>query len=46
MITIMLADDHQVVRQGLRAILEADGDFSVVAESALPKYGIEAKRST
>ncbi len=34
MITIMLADDHQVVRQGLRAILEADGDFSVVAESA------------
>lgn len=34
MITIMLADDHKVVRQGLRAILEAENEFSVIAESA------------
>jgi two-component system, NarL family, response regulator NreC len=33
MITVMLADDHRIVRQGLRAILEADPEFSVVAES-------------
>ena len=33
MITVMLADDHQMVRQGLRAILEVDPEFSIVAES-------------
>jgi two-component system, NarL family, response regulator NreC len=30
---ILLADDHQVVRQGLRALLEREG-FAVVAEAA------------
>jgi two-component system, NarL family, response regulator NreC len=30
---ILLADDHQVVRQGLRALLEREG-FTVVAEAA------------
>ena len=30
----MLADDHNVVRQGLRALLEAEPDFSVVGEAA------------
>lgn len=33
MITICLADDHQVVRQGLRALLNAEADFSVVGEA-------------
>jgi two-component system response regulator NreC len=32
-ITIALADDHQVVRQGLRVLLEAEPDFSVVGEA-------------
>jgi two-component system response regulator NreC len=32
-ITIMLADDHAVVRAGLRMLLEAEGDMSVVAEA-------------
>jgi DNA-binding NarL/FixJ family response regulator len=32
--TIILADDHQVVRQGLRALLEQEPDFAVVAEAA------------
>lgn len=32
--TIVLADDHHVVRQGLRALLEAEADFSVVGEAA------------
>lgn len=33
MITIILADDHPVVRQGLRAFLETESDFQVVAEA-------------
>jgi two-component system response regulator NreC len=32
--TIVLADDHHVVRQGLRALLAAEPGFSVVAEAA------------
>jgi two-component system response regulator NreC len=31
--TIALVDDHQVVRQGLRALLEAEPDFSVVGDA-------------
>lgn len=34
MTTIVLADDHHVVRQGLRALLEAEPDLSVVGEAA------------
>jgi len=33
-ITIVLADDHHVVRQGLRALLQAEPDFSIVGEAA------------
>ena len=29
----MLADDHQIVRQGLKALLDAEPDFSVVGEA-------------
>lgn len=32
--TVVLADDHEVVRRGVRSILEADGGFKVVAEVA------------
>jgi two-component system, NarL family, response regulator NreC len=32
-ITIVLADDHQVVRSGLRVLLESDGRFAVLGES-------------
>jgi len=39
MTTIVLVDDHQVVRQGLRALLEAEPDFSVVGEAG---DGLEA----
>ncbi len=31
--TIVLADDHTLVRSGLRVLLEADGEFEVVAEA-------------
>lgn len=32
-INVLLVDDHAVVRQGLRALLEAEGDIDVVAEA-------------
>ncbi len=37
--TIVLADDHHVVREGLRSLLEAEPDFSVVGETG---DGLEA----
>lgn len=30
---VMLVDDHEIVRQGLRSLLEAEGDIEVVAEA-------------
>ena len=38
-ITVVLAEDHQVVRQGLKTLLESEPDLRVVAEAA---DGIEA----
>jgi DNA-binding NarL/FixJ family response regulator len=32
--TVILADDHDVVRRGVRAILEADGNFKILSEVA------------
>ncbi|MBO0846852.1 MAG: response regulator transcription factor [Nocardioides sp.] len=34
-IKVFLLDDHEVVRQGLRALLESGGDIEVVGESGL-----------
>ena len=31
-ITVLIVDDHAVVRHGIRALLEAEGDFTVVGE--------------
>lgn len=39
--TIVLADDHHVVRQGLRALLESEPDFSLLGEAG---DGLEAVR--
>jgi NarL family two-component system response regulator LiaR len=32
-ITVMIVDDHAVVRQGIRALLEAEGGFQVVGDA-------------
>ena len=32
--TIMLADDHQIVRQGLKRLLSKRGDFNIVGEAS------------
>ena len=31
---VLVADDHTIVRRGLRAILEAESDIEVVGEAA------------
>ncbi|MDO8491956.1 MAG: response regulator transcription factor, partial [Dehalococcoidia bacterium] len=31
--SVVLADDHHVVRQGLRTLLEAEGDIAIVGEA-------------
>lgn len=41
MIRVFLLDDHEVVRRGLKDLLESDGDITVVGESGLAE---EAKR--
>ena len=38
-ITVLLAEDHTLVRQGLRLLIEADGDIEIVGEA---KTGREA----
>ncbi len=43
MLTILLADDHPVVRQGVRTILEAEPGFQVIGEAS---DGLEAVRAT
>jgi DNA-binding NarL/FixJ family response regulator len=40
-IRILLADDHMVVRRGLRALLETRSDFSVCAEAGDGKVAVE-----
>jgi DNA-binding NarL/FixJ family response regulator len=44
-VTVLLADDHTVVRQGLRALLEAEEDMSVVGEAENGRQAVQmAKR--
>src|SRR5206468_12190617 len=40
-ITVLLADDHTVVRQGLRALLEAEQDMSVVGEAENGRQAVQ-----
>lgn len=41
MIRLILADDHPVVRAGLRALFSAEPDFTVVAETATAEEAVE-----
>lgn len=43
-ISVMLIDDHPVVRSGLRAVLEASGGVTVVGEAATGEAGVELAR--
>jgi DNA-binding NarL/FixJ family response regulator len=42
--TIVLADDHRIVRQGLRALLSAEEDFSVIGEADDGREALEVVR--
>ncbi len=42
-ITVLLAEDHMIVRQGLRLLIEADGDIEIIGEA---KTGREAVQMT
>src|SRR4051812_33639666 len=41
LITILLAEDHAIVRQGLCALLNADGDFEIVGEARTGREAVE-----
>ncbi|MBA3868486.1 MAG: response regulator transcription factor [Anaerolineae bacterium] len=40
-VTILIADDHAIVRRGLKILLEGDGHFKVVAEAKNGEEAIE-----
>ena len=42
---LMIVDDHEVVRMGLRAALEVEPDFAVVAEAGNGREAIEKARA-
>src|SRR5271155_4249825 len=42
-ISVLLVEDHMIVRQGLRLLIEADGDIEIVGEA---KTGREAVQMT
>lgn len=43
-ITVLLAEDHTVVRQGLRYLLEAEGDIRVVGEASNGREAVTLAR--
>jgi DNA-binding NarL/FixJ family response regulator len=43
-VTVLLAEDHDIVREGLRALLELSGDFSVVGEASNGRQAVELAR--
>ncbi|MFI8261923.1 MULTISPECIES: response regulator [unclassified Streptomyces] len=44
-IRLLLADDHPVVRAGLRAVLDTEPDFAVVAEASTAERAVELAAS-
>ena len=45
-ITVLLVDDHELIREGLRRALEREADVEVVAEAASVSEGIAMGRKT
>ena len=41
MIRVVIADDHHLVRKGVRALLESEGDIEVVGEASTGQEAIE-----
>ena len=40
-ITVLLAEDHMIVREGLRALLEAESDIEVVGEAQTGRQAVQ-----
>ena len=45
-IRVFVVDDHELVREGLRAVLQRDGDIEVVGESAGASDGVRGIQAT
>jgi DNA-binding NarL/FixJ family response regulator len=45
-IGVLLVDDHTVVRQGLRALLESEGDIEVIGEAENGRQAVMVARKT
>ena len=43
-ITVLLAEDHEIVREGLRTLLQAEGDIKVVGEAATGRRAVALTR--
>jgi len=43
-ITVLLAEDHMIVREGLRALLQAEGDIEVVGEAQTGRQAVQLTR--
>src|SRR5437667_12635988 len=43
-IAVLLADDHTVIRQGFRALLEAEQDIAVVGEAETGRQAVQLAR--
>jgi DNA-binding NarL/FixJ family response regulator len=43
-ITVLLAEDHDIVREGLRSLLELGGDFEVVGEATNGRQAVDLVR--
>lgn len=43
-IKVLLVDDHQMMREGLRKIIEEEGDITIIAEAASGEEAIELTR--
>src|SRR5919201_4148820 len=44
-ITVLLADDHTVVRQGLRALLQAEPDIEIVGEAETGRQAVRLAKT-
>lgn len=43
-ITVLLAEDHEIVREGLRTLLEAEGDLTVIGEAETGRRAVALSR--
>jgi DNA-binding NarL/FixJ family response regulator len=44
-VSVLLADDHTVVRQGLRALLEAEPDIAIVGEAGTGRKAVQLAKA-